>query len=92
MYMGLRGPKTGWNAGLYTHEGLTGHSINNLPYVYPFENPLNVPDIKIAQIGLYSTETVSSGNAELYVGATTLDLSEPATTVPTFGSITPPTH
>lgn len=89
MYMGLWGPSAGW-ASLYTHEGLSGHSINNLPYVYPFTNNLNVPDVKIGQIGLYSTENVTQGYVELFVGATTVELSEPASTVPTFSKIAPP--
>lgn len=90
MYMGLWGPSAGW-ASIYTHEGLNGHSINNLPYVYSFTNSLNVPDVKIGQVGLYSTETVSQGNVELFVGATTVELSEPPTTVPKFSEIVPPT-
>jgi streptogramin lyase len=91
MVMGLWGPSKGW-ASLYTHEGLSGHSINNLGFVYPFSNEQNVPDVKFALVGLVSNENVSVGNDELFVGAATIELSEPATSAPEFVSLSGPTE
>jgi sugar lactone lactonase YvrE len=52
---------------------------------------LSSPNIKVAEVGLHSTQNVP-GNAEthLYVGAATVELAEPATVVPTFGATAAP--
>ena len=34
VYMGIWGPVSGWGAEIYAHEGLEGHSVTNLPWVY----------------------------------------------------------
>jgi sugar lactone lactonase YvrE len=88
-YIGLWGPSAGW-ASLYAHEGLTGHSVNAMSSVLNFPNEHGVPDVKLAQVGLYSTENVSQGSTNLYVGAATVELAEPATTIPKFGELQGP--
>ena len=38
VYMGIWGPVSGWGAEIYAHEGLEGHSVTNLPWVYNSAN------------------------------------------------------
>jgi sugar lactone lactonase YvrE len=90
VYMGLWGPSAGW-ASLYTHEGLTGHSLSNFSWVYTFPNEQNVPDVKVAEIGIRSTESVYKAWDYLYVGAATIEMSEPAGTIPKFAEVSGPT-
>jgi sugar lactone lactonase YvrE len=92
MVMGLWGPSKGW-ASLYMHEGNSGHSINNLPYVYSFSNEYAVPDVKEAKVGMLATEELKNdANDELFVGATTVELSEPAASAPQFAELAGPTQ
>ena len=91
VYMGLWGPTTGWSSGLYSHEGLKGHSVNNMTWVYTFENPLGAPDVQAAQIGLYSSENVpNKAWAYLFAGAATVELGEPSKVVPKIGEMNEP--
>jgi hypothetical protein len=96
LYMGLWGPGHGW-ASLYTHEGLMGHSINNLSYVYSFPNETNSPEVKFAEVGMISNEPgqpegpLATPLAEVFVGAATIELSEPAASAPTIGTLYGPT-
>jgi sugar lactone lactonase YvrE len=92
LYIGLWGPKSNFNAGLYSHEGLTGHSVSNLSYVYSFENPQASTDIQSAEVGLYSTETVATPTTYLYVGDATVEMGEPAGVVPQVAEIDEPSE
>jgi tripartite motif-containing protein 71 len=89
--MGLWGPSKGW-ASLYTHEGLTGHSVENPTFVYPFTNEKNVPDVQQAKIGMVSTESVAQPWAYLRVGEASVELSEPAESKPEFTELYGPTE
>jgi DNA-binding beta-propeller fold protein YncE len=82
VYLGIWGPVSGWGAEIYAHEGLEGHSVTNLPWVYNITNPQGAPDRKTARIGMLSTQNVNRAWAWLYVGAATVELGEPAAVHP----------
>jgi sugar lactone lactonase YvrE len=96
VYMGLWSTEAGW-VSVYSHEGLKGHTLSNLGWVYTFENPNHAPNVKLGRIGLYSTEntwpTETTGGrswASLFVGAASIELAEPETSMPKFAEVEGP--
>ncbi len=77
--MGLYDPSSGY-VSFYKHEGLTGHSITEMAYTYPFENTGDT-SVKTAFVGFDSYENLKAINA-LYVGSASLQLAEPAGNIP----------
>lgn len=78
--MGLYDPANGF-VSYYKHEGLTGHSVTDMAFTYPFENKTGNSSVKTATVGLESYETVSAMNA-LFVGSASVQLTEPSGNLP----------
>jgi hypothetical protein len=81
MYMGLWDSfANNWVAGYYSHESLAGHGLTDMSWQYQFanENAQHEPDThaKVANVGIYATETRPNSEAELYVGAATVELGD----------------
>jgi sugar lactone lactonase YvrE len=74
-------------------EGLKEHGLSDLSHVYPFDNEHTDTNVKIASIGEWMMEDVSSYDAAtIEVGAATVELGEASTDIPAIGTIGSPTH
>jgi hypothetical protein len=85
MELGIITPGGTWLSNT-SMESSYGHDLEDMSHLYEFGNASN-PEGKIASAGLWSFEPVpNNGDAGLFVGAATVELSEPAGSVPKFGS------
>jgi tripartite motif-containing protein 71 len=89
--------KQGW-VSVYSHEGLTGHSLGDMNYHYQFENDTN-PDARIVErdtharvgyVSVQATETQTNQNTEAYVGSASIELTD--NDVPTLVAPTGPSQ
>lgn len=87
---GLWNSNTGNWTSLLQHEGKSGHGLVDMAYTYQFPNPNASPNVKLASTGLWALESGTSGAADLYVGAATTELAEPAKGTPGFVSVSGP--
>ncbi len=78
---------------LLSHTGLAGHSIPDTSYVYKFPNPYPDTNIKVASLGLWAKEDTTGYNgASVRSTVATIELAEPATDLPKFGSLSGPSQ
>jgi sugar lactone lactonase YvrE len=78
--MGLYDPNSGY-VSFYKHEGLTGHSVTDMAFTYPFENKADT-GVRTAFVGFDSYENLQNARNALYVGSASLQLAEPAGNIP----------
>jgi sugar lactone lactonase YvrE len=84
--LGIATPSGGWVSQIPPLSSRTGNGLSDMAYPYTFENASN-PEGKIASAGLWTKETVyDESGASLYVGAATVEISEPASSVPKLGT------
>lgn len=65
----------GW-VSYYSHTGQTEHGVNEPSHVYEFPNSAPDTHAKVASVGIFDTEASASSNANLYVGAATVELGD----------------
>jgi streptogramin lyase len=76
LVMGLWDVAHGSPVSYYSHEGLTGHSLSDMSWEYIFPNPTENTGAKVAYVNIQATETQPNQNADLYVGAASLQLGD----------------
>jgi streptogramin lyase len=93
LFAGIWDPfKPGWVSS-YSHEGLTGHSVNDMNWQYQFSNSgTGGPNTnaKVGYVTVQATETQANQNAEVYVGSASIELGD--NDVPGLGSISGPSQ
>jgi sugar lactone lactonase YvrE len=77
---------------LLQHEGSAGHGLPDMSWPYQFSNPMPNTNAKLASAGLWSLENGTSGVSQLYIGAATVELAEPANDNPVITSIYGPSQ
>ncbi|HWC49103.1 MAG TPA: NHL repeat-containing protein [Solirubrobacterales bacterium] len=70
----------GW-VNYYTESGHTGHGLSNTEYLYNFEDKFTGASVfdheaKAAEVSVNATENTAQSNAEVYVGAATVELGD----------------
>lgn len=84
LFAGIWDPQYGKGVSSYAHEGLWGHSLEDMNYRYEFNNSGSNADTHaaIGYVSVQATETQSGQNAEAYVGSASIELADKD--VPTF--------
>jgi len=88
MVAGLWDSNNGW-VSVVSHEGLEEHWLNNLTYPYEFNNGTGNVNVKKGSVGEWALENIPKGEAQLFVGAASVEIGEPESEKPAFGVPSP---
>jgi sugar lactone lactonase YvrE len=85
LFAGIWDPfKPGW-VSYFSHEGLSGHGIHDMSWMYQFSNGQPNTNAKVGYVSIQATSTGPGQNTHAYVGSASMQLSDNG--VPGFGSI-----